>query len=65
MKDIGRFKGGTGCQENQEKDRCRIIDLFIYLFYGQTRGRGTRAVIWHPVVVGVKLERCIKIRPRS
>lgn len=35
MKDIGRFKGGTGCQENQEKDRCQIVvvhDLFIYLF---------------------------------
>lgn len=33
VKDIGRCKGGTGCQQNEEKDRCQIVvvhDLFVF-----------------------------------
>lgn len=33
MKDTGRCKGGTGCQQNEEKDRCQIVvvhDLFVF-----------------------------------
>lgn len=32
MKDIGRFKGGTGCQENQEKTDVGLSLCMIYLF---------------------------------
>lgn len=61
MKDIGRFKGGTGCQENQEKDRCQIVvvhDLFIYFTVKRGVG-GTRTVVRHLGAVGMKLDRCI------